>query len=158
VVTPLLAGCGTGFQAQTNQIYQPGPGISVRDDGVYAINTLIVTDGNGNGTLVTALINQATRPDTLVRAGVSYTTTGRPLTTKILGGRVLLPPQQPVQLGYTGDVRVEGRLIPGTYVSLSLTFRNGAPVDLEIPIVKDSLDYAGVPIGPIPTTPRQSGR
>ena len=53
LIAPLLAGCGTGFQAQTNQIYQPGPGISVRDDGVYAINTLIVTDGEGNGTLVT---------------------------------------------------------------------------------------------------------
>ncbi len=69
MLAPLLAGCGTGFQAQTNQIYQPGPGITVRDGGVYAINTLIVTDGNGNGTLVAALVNQAARPDTLVSRG-----------------------------------------------------------------------------------------
>ncbi len=112
VLAPLLAGCGTGFQAETNQIYQPGPGISVRQDGVYGINMAIVTDGSGHGTLVAALINQQHHPDTLVTSAVK-TSRGLPPVATILTGTVALPVQTSVQLGFTGVVRVEGTLAPG---------------------------------------------
>ena len=62
---PQLAGCSRGFGAQTDQIYQPGPGISVRSGGVYVINALVMTDGSGHGTLIGALINQQPHADIL---------------------------------------------------------------------------------------------
>ncbi len=157
VVAPLLAACGSGFHAQTNQIYQPGPGITVRVGGVYAMNTLIVTDGHGNGTLVGALINQRSRPDELRSVRVS-TRAGRVLDSTIISGTIALPSQRAVQLADTGDVRVRGTLDAGTYLTLTLTFANAAPVHVEIPVVSASSDFRRVPLGPVPppTTPSHS--
>ena len=156
LVAPLLAACGTGFQAQTNQIYQPGPGITVRDDGVYALNTLIVTDGAGNGTLVGALVNQEARPDTL--ESVQVKAAGARLKTQIISGTIALPSQRAVQLADTGDVRVTGDLPAGSVCTLTLTFHNAAPIAVQIPIVSTSSVYKDVPLGsvPPPTTPSHS--
>ena len=60
-----LAGCAANFNAPTNDPYQPAAGISDRTGDVYALNTLVVTDEAGNGTVVASLINQATTDDTL---------------------------------------------------------------------------------------------
>ena len=106
VAARMLAGCS---RPQTNQIYQPGPGITVRDGGVYVINVLIVTDGSGTRNAGRgALINQR-----LARRhpGVGERRTGarqRPLKTTILPARSRCRPSEPVQLGHTGDVRVTG--------------------------------------------------
>ncbi|MEJ7629272.1 MAG: hypothetical protein WKF54_06740 [Nocardioidaceae bacterium] len=151
LLIPLLAACGTGFQAQTNQIYQPGPGISVRTGGVYTVNMLVVSDGAGNGTLVAALINQAKQPDTL--ESVSLTDrSGRAVDTTIVGGTVSLPSQRAVQFADTGAVRAAGTLTAGAYYSITLTFRNAAPVTVMIPVVSRSAEYDAVPLGPLPTS------
>jgi hypothetical protein len=154
VVSPLLAGCGAGFQAQTNQIYQPGPGITDRSDGVYVVNALVVTDGEGHGTLVGGLINQEPRPDKLESASVACRTGAAPKAS-IAGGTVALPSQRTVQLADTGVVRLTGTLRAGSFCTLSVTFQRAAPVDMDIPIVANSADYAAVPLGPTPpgTTP-----
>jgi len=151
VLAPLLAGCGAGFQAETNQIYQPGPGISIRAGGVFALNTLIVTDGNSNGTLVASLINQAARPDALIHVNLRASN-GKPLKATIVTDTVPLPSRRAVQLGSTGDVRVTGDLSPGTDCWIRLTFRNALPIVTRIPIVADSPEYDDVPIGSVPTT------
>jgi len=151
VLAPLLAGCGSGFQAETNQIYQPGQGISVRDTAVYGVNMLIVSDGEGNGTLVGALINQAETTDRLVGASVRPTS-GKALDTTIVPGRVPLPPHQAVQLADDGDVRITGKLLPGAYYVLTLTFHHAAPIETQVPVVPAAGDFADVPVGPVPTT------
>jgi hypothetical protein len=157
VAAPLLASCGTGFQAQTNQIYQPGPGISDRTDGVYVLNALVVTDGQGHGTLVGALINQRARPDRLESVTVK-SDSGAPLKASILSGTLALLPQRSVQLADTGDVRVSGKLVAGAFCSLSLTFHNAAPVAIQIPIVAKTSAFANVQVGPVPppSTPSHS--
>lgn len=150
LLLPVLSACGTGFQAQTSQIYQPGPGISVRSGDVYAVNMLVVSDGAGDGTLVGALINQAQAPDTL--EGVELTNrAGRPVSTTIIGGTVALPSQRAVQLADTGDVRVQGTVTSGAYYTVTLTFRNAEPVTTMIPVVSQSSEYDAVPLGPVPT-------
>jgi hypothetical protein len=156
VAVPLLAGCGTGFQAETNQIYQPGPGITDRNGDVYLLNALIVTDGKGHGTVVGALVNQQSRTDTLTDAGVKCGP--KTLDTSILSGTVSLMSQQSVQLATTGDVRVSGTLDSGTYCTLTLTFAQAGPIDLEIPIVDAAGDFSGVPVGAVapPSTPSHS--
>lgn len=157
VLAPLLAACGAGFQAQTNQIYQPGPGISVRDGGVYALNAQILTDGKGNGTLVAALINQVATPDTLESVSLQNRA-GKQLDATILSSTIALPSQRSVQLASTGDVRITGDLAAGTYATLSLFFRNAKPIEVGVPVVATAPMYDGVPLGPVPTptTPSHS--
>jgi hypothetical protein len=153
----VLTGCGAGFTAETNQIYQPGPGITDRSSQVYALNMLVVTDGRGHGTLVGGLVNQQATDDTLVSAEITATEGKQPQTT-IQSGTVTLPPHRLVQLADAGDVRVTGDLRPGVNLELTLRFHDAAPVTMQIPTVGQSDTFAKVPVGPVPppTTPSHS--
>ena len=153
-----LTGCAANFNAPTNEPYQPAAGISVRSGEVYAINTLVVTDGAGNGTVVASLINQQVDDDTLQ----SYSATdssGADITTAPLSQPIDLPaypsPHQAVQLGASGDLRLSGDNVEGgTFVDLTFTFGNAAPVKVEAPVVVGGADtvYADVPVGPTATS------
>lgn len=157
VLVPLLAGCATSFGAQTSQMYQPGPGITVHDSDVYVLNAFIVTDGRGNGTLVGGLLNRTTQPDVLQGVQV-VPASGKPLSAAIVPGAVSLAPSRLVQLGDTGAVRVGGDLRAGLNYDLTLTFRNAAPVRMTIPALSPAPEFEQVPLGPLPsaTTPSQS--
>lgn len=150
LLTPLLAGCATSFGAQTSQVYQPGPGITVRGSDVYVLNALIVTDGRGNGTLVGGLINEAAQTDTLESVQVTDPA-GNPVSATIQPGTIALPDQRPVQLADNGAVRLGGNLQAGVNDSLILTFRNAAPITMTIPVVAQSAQFSSVPVGPTPT-------
>lgn len=154
VLVPLLAGCATSFGAQTSQMYQPGPGITVHSSEVWVLDAFIVTDGRGNGTLVGGLLNQATRTDSLQSVRV-VAPGGKPLSTTIVPGTVAVADQRLVQLGDTGAVRVGGDLQAGLNYDLTLTFRNAAPATLTIPALSRTADFDTVPVGPLPspTTP-----
>lgn len=149
-----LSGCSSGFDAQTIQPYQPADGVSNRESSVYAINTLIVTDGQGNGTVVTALINQGDEPDALV----SVTATGPdgeeiPVAPLPRDG-IVLPSEQIVQTADAGNVQLSAdSLRPGRIVTLSLEFAAAAPVEVEAPVLEQEGPYADVPVGPVPGAP-----
>ncbi len=146
-----VVGCGSNFEAQTQQPYQPAVGINNREGTVYALNTLVVTDGEGNGTVVSALINQAATEDRLL--SVTATDGAAPLRVLPLPeGGIALPPSRLVQLETTGAVRIRSdSLRAGYFVTLAFTFANAAPVELDVPVVDvvgaDS-PYADVPVGP----------
>jgi hypothetical protein len=144
-----VAGCSNGFNAQTDEIYQPGPGISVRQDGVYLLNAAIVSDGSGNGTLVGALLDQSRTPDRLL----SVTANGpKAPTVTIIGKTIPLPVHTSVQLADTGKVRLVGTLTLGTFQSLTLKFHNGEPINVRLPVLAHSADYSDVTVGPPPPT------
>jgi hypothetical protein len=146
-----LSGCASGSDAQTLHPYQPGAGISNRDGQVYALNTLVVYDGKGTGTVVAALLNQ--RPHTDVLESVSVTSSsGARLQAQVPSGGITLPYRQSVQLGNSGDVRVSGKqLTPGLFVTLTFTFQRAAPVRIMVPVVDRGSMYKQVP-----TTPARS--
>jgi hypothetical protein len=149
-LTALVSGCSNGFDAQTDQLYQPGPGISVREDGVYLLNAAIVTDGSGNGTLIGALLNTGSRPDRLV--SVSFG--GGSQQSNIVGGTITLPMRQPVQLADTGNVQVSGKgIVAGTFQKVSLTFRNGAPISTDLPVLTQTEEFSTIPVAPILPSP-----
>ncbi|MGI8576575.1 MAG: hypothetical protein ACR2KG_01375 [Nocardioidaceae bacterium] len=150
-VAPLLAGCAAGFSAQTNQPYQPAEGITVRQGAVFVIDTLVVANDKGNGTVVAALVNQANRADSLVI--VTASEQGRPLrVTNTAGKPIRLPSQTGVQLANSGDIRVDGHFRPGDIVTLDFEFANAAPVRIDAPVLSDSSEYADVPVGPVRPT------
>jgi hypothetical protein len=152
-----MSGCAANFSAPTNEPYQPAAGISDRSGSVYVIDALVVTDGSGNGTVVTSLINQQPRDDTLE----SYSATdssGDKITTAPLSTPLTLPAypskDQSVQVGTTGSLRLSGNVEAGTFVNLTFDFGNAAPLTIEAPVVAGGPDtvYADIPVGPVATT------
>jgi copper(I)-binding protein len=142
-----LAGCSTGFRDQTNQQYQAAAGISDRSHDVYVLNALVVTDGNGNGTMVGTLINQSKTADTL--QSVSATDAkGKTIATK-LTSPVTLKPAQAVKLETGGAVRItSSALKAGYFINVTFSFASAAPVQVSIPVLVNGPDYTAVPVGP----------
>jgi hypothetical protein len=148
-----LSGCAANFDAPTNDPYQPAVGISDRSGAVYAIDTLVVTDGSGNGTVVASLINQQQQDD-MLRSYSAADSNGDKITTAPLGQPIDLPaypsPDQNVQVGATGILRLSGTVEAGTFVDLTFVFANASPVTVEAPVVTGGPDsiYADIPVGP----------
>jgi hypothetical protein len=152
-----LSGCAANFDAPSNEPYQPAAGISDRSGAVFAINTLVVTDGSGNGTVVSSLINQQPDDDTL-QSFSATDSTGAAITAAPLAQPISLPanpsPAQSVQLGSAGALRLSGDNVEGgTFVSITFTFATAAPVTVNVPVVLGGPDtiYADIPVGPSPS-------
>jgi hypothetical protein len=153
VAVAALSGCAANFSAATNEPYQPAAGIADRSGDIYTINTLVVTDGSGNGTVVASLINQEADDDTLQ----SFTATdsgGNAIKTVGLTSPIDLPaypsPSQAVAVGETGDLRLTGDNIEaGTFVNLTFEFGTAAPMTVNVPVVLGGPDtnYADIPVG-----------
>lgn len=146
--------CAASFDAPTGQDYQPAVGVNDRSGQVYAINTLVVTDGAGHGTVVVALVNQADTADVLRAFSVSSdddpTLQAVPLTDADV---IPLPANDSVQVGTTGALRVRGEdMRAGRFIDISFEFANAEPVELKVPVVEDTEVYADVPLGPAETT------
>ncbi len=162
---PALVGCGAGFDAQTNQVYQPAAGINDRSGDVYVLNALVVTDGSGYGTVSASLVNKAAEDDALVEVQASLTD-GTELETNDLGAGIELFPQELVRLADEGAVRISssetalepdtqeeaGGITPGSFVSIVFLFERGDTVELNLPVVNSTLEgneyYDDIPIGP----------
>jgi hypothetical protein len=160
---PVLAGCGANFNAQTNQPYQPAEGVSTRTGEVDALNTLVVTDGEGNGTIVSRLVNQQDVADglalvTAVDSTGEAITAAPPLEPITLEAAVsedqsVPSPDQSVQVGTDGALRLTGdNIVAGTFITLTLTFAVAAPITVEVPVVDAGPTYADIPVGPVTPT------
>jgi copper(I)-binding protein len=157
LATALVAGCSASFDAQTNQIYQPAVGSNNRDGDVYVLNALVVTDGTGLGTISAGLVNEVTRDDALVAVSPD-SSAGKRVQGMILTHRVRLPSLQLVQLSDAGHVILSAArpLNVGGWITVTFTFRNAAPVTLDLPIVMNTGDFARVPVPTPSATPLQT--
>ena len=144
----LLASCAAGFNAQTQQQYQAGEGISDRSTDIYVLNALVVADDQGNGTLVGTLINQRGEADELQKVSV-IGADGKPIKTTKLASPVPLGYQESLQLQSDGLVRLTGDGVQaGDFITVTFTFGNAAPIEIEVPIVPTGRMYTSVPVGP----------
>lgn len=140
-----LGGCGTGFSAQTNQVYQAGVGANHRGD-IDVLNTLFVANEDGSATLSAAIVNNTGAKDKLTSVTV---TTLDDKQLQVSGSKdVDLP---------AGDLKTaDGFFISkgataGDYVKVTLEFDDTAPVTIEAPVVTRSEEYADVASAPEPT-------
>jgi hypothetical protein len=164
---PLLTACGAGFDAQTNQVYQPAVGVNDRSGDVFVINALVVTDGSGSGTVVASLVNTAAEDDALTEV-VATATSGAPLEASALGAGIDIPAGDAVQLadeGVTvsttavaegsGSEQSEGGVTAGSFVTLQFVFERAQVVELHAPVVSNESEhhdmYEDVPL-PTPST------
>jgi hypothetical protein len=163
VGAPVITGCGANFNAQTNEPYQPAEGVSSRDGDVYALNTLVVSDDQGNGTIVSALVNQQDAADEL-ESVTAVDSADKPITAEPLAQPIMLAaatsddqsvpsPGQSVQVGTDGALRLTGdNIVAGAFVTLTFTFKVGSPVTVEVPVVDQGTVYSDIPVGPISPT------
>jgi len=157
LVAGALSGCGTGLDAQTNAIYDPGDGVNERGGGVDVLNALLVANPDGTGTLSAALLNNGQEADEVTEVAVSAD--GEELTVDASGLPVALPPspRAPLNIEDEAAVYVED-VEAGYFVTLSMQFQNAAPVEIEVPVVgrgdEPSNDmYDSVPTGGPATEP-----
>lgn len=140
-----LGGCGTGFNAQTNQVYQPAVGANARGD-VDALNTLLVGNSDGSATLSVDLINNLDKTQQLSSVNVT-TLDDKPL--EVRSPKILLPlePNQPTTLGDVKDsivfVVTKGAE-PGYYAKVTFTFTDSGPLTVEAPVVARTSEYDSV--------------
>ena len=162
VVGLLTSGCGSNFNAESQDPYQPGPGITDRSSDVFVINMLVVTSDEGMGTVVGSLVNQRSQSDYVVEFTASHSEAGELRTSPLpavpadeasSGGDapsagVAVPASGATQLPKDAQLQVTGEaVVPGTLVTLTFTFHRGEPVTVEVPVFSEDNSYVGGPVG-----------
>jgi hypothetical protein len=143
LLAPTLTACG--FNAQTDQVYQPAVGVIDRSGAVDILNALVVSGEDGSGTFAGTLVNTTSTDDRLDSvSGPGITASRR---------TVDVPANGLVSLADTGEVTLRGSTIaPGTFVSLTFSFESGQTTTVKVPVVEATGDYANVPLpGASPT-------
>ena len=169
---PLAAGCAANFNAQTQVQYQPAVGSDSRESDVYALNMLVVGDGEGGGTLVGTLLNDDPKgtgcPDYLVgfqvvdNAGGGVKNSALPAAepvdapegcpSQVPEKGIALPADQSVKLPDDATIQMSADTVqPGTFLTVTLTFQNSDPVEIDVPVVAEEEMYDGITVGPIET-------
>jgi hypothetical protein len=145
VLAPVLAACG--FNAQTDQPYQPAEGVLNRDKDVDVLNALIVSGENGSGTFVANLVN-----NNVEQADKLVSVTGPEITVpaNALGGPAAgttIPAGGALNLAADGRISVTGEgVVAGKFVEVTLAFASGDQVTVRVPVVRNDGDYADVPL------------
>lgn len=149
-----LGGCGTGFNAQTNQVYQAGVGANHRGE-MDVLNTLLVANDDKSATLSAAIVNNSGSEQSLSSVTVT-TLTDEKLTVRDATSPVQLPQDalSPVGATEAGGFRVTDGATAGSYVKVTLTFSDAAPVTIQAPVVARTAQYAGV-AGTAPADPAE---
>lgn len=139
-----LSACGTSFDAQTNQVYQPAVGANERGD-VDALHTLLVGNADGTATLSAGLVNHLEDEQTLASVAV-VNGDGEKLTVRAPRTALALPQNVLTQSG--GDAATAFTIAegaePGDYVDITFTFSDSGPLRVKAPVVARSAEYDSV--------------
>jgi hypothetical protein len=136
LLAPALTACG--FNAQTDQVYQPAVGVNDRDGSVDIINALVVSETDGSGTFAGTLVNNDQTHDDALESvsGTGITASRRTVEVPAAGA---------VPLGDTGAVTLQGDAIEaGGWVELTFVFSSGQSTSMKVPVVEATGDYADV--------------
>jgi hypothetical protein len=147
-----LGACGTGFSAQTSQVYQATVGANHRGE-MDVLNALLVGNEDGSATLSTSIVNHTDAPETLSAVNVT-TLDDKELAVRSTKMQLPLPVDRLTIVGGASDAGgfwVSEGAKPGDYVRVTLTFSDAAPVTIEAPVVSRTEEYATVS-GAAPTT------
>ena len=135
----LLVPSGCGFHMATDRVYTPAAGVNYRDGDVKVLNAAIVSKTDGSGTFVAALVSDATQPVQLT--GISGDGSA---VANVDVKPVTVQPDRLVNLADSDAIHVSGSFKAGDFVTLQLTFSSGENVSLDMPVVKDDGQWAGL--------------
>ncbi|MGA8987376.1 hypothetical protein [Aeromicrobium sp.] len=143
--TLTLGGCGTGFNAQTNQVYQPAVGANHRGE-MDVLGTLFVMNEDKSATLSAGIANNTESDQTLSSIAVT-TLDGKTLPVRSAKMSLPLPAGDLTTVGGASDAggfQVADGATAGLYVRVTLTFSDAAPVTIQAPVVARTPEYAKV--------------
>lgn len=141
----LLNACSLGGSADDRDPYKASMGSNERTDSTDALGVALVVDGDGHGRVVGTLINSTSEPQALVGADVD--TERGPATAVVIGDRVELPPDEPIQLAREPAVAVSAPDLPvGFFVELTLHIEGGEPVEMLVPVEAQEGPYAEIEV------------
>lgn len=145
-LTVAATGCGAGFDAQTQQPYQPSEGTNANSGTVAVRNMLVLADEEGKGELHAAVVNSGKTDDSLTAItavapdpGAQAATSGEQSTVKIenvketalkAGAAISLPPAEGTAVTVTGAK-------PGQMIKVTITFANAGPITTSIPVLTE---------------------
>lgn len=147
LAVPTLASCG--FDYATDRYYTPAVGANDRSGSVDVLAGVIVSSEPGSGTFI---------------ASFSNNNEDEAATLESVGGEVSTASFQPIEIPAGGlvnladppaDIAVEGDFETGDFVPVTVTFGTGEEIDLEVPVVPNQDDYAGLD-GPATPTETES--
>jgi len=140
----LLSACSLG-RGDDSEPYKASIGSNERTDATDALGVALVVDGEGNGRVVGTLINSTDEPTALV--GADVTTERGPATAVVVGDRLELPPDEPVELAREPAVAVSAPDLPvGFFVELTLDIEGGSPIEMLVPVEAQQGPYSDIEV------------
>jgi hypothetical protein len=140
---PVLSSCTVNFNEQTDQVYNPSAGVDDRSGQVDVLNALVVSGGEGSGTVVATLVNNdQTRADKLR----SVSGSGADASLKVTpGGATNIAAGGLLNLATDGRIVVRGDQVkPGGTVSLTFSFERAKAITVDAPVLPNTGAYADV--------------
>lgn len=142
-----LAGCG--FTDATERVYTPanGANANVAEADVAVLGAVIVSTEDGSGSFIATISNKSLASEVtlgaLAGAGEDAgVTAGEFEPPRVARGAY-------VNLADTGGIPVTGQFGAGDFVRVSLDFDNDDRLTLNVPVVANAGDFAGLD-GPAP--------
>ncbi|PVG84569.1 hypothetical protein DDE18_02915 [Nocardioides gansuensis] len=138
-----LTSCG--FDYATDRYYTPAHGANDRDGVVDVLNAVVVSTEAGSGTFVASLANNSSEEAQAL--------------SELAGEGLTVAEFQPVEIPAGGlvnlaepatDIKVEGDFEAGDFIPVELGFESGERTTLDVPVVPNSGDYAGLDGEPAP--------
>ena len=133
--------------------YTPAVGVTELGEDMDALSLTVVTDGEGNATLVGTLLNHGSQPDKLLGVTATSPSTGQTVTTTLPQGPVTLPVEEPVQLAERFAVRLtEPSFRLGYALDVTLSFARAGDITLKVLMYSQEGYFDDVPISPTPAS------
>jgi hypothetical protein len=146
--TAALSACG--FNYPTDRINNITAGVNYRNGNVDVLNAVVVAKAPNSGTFVATVVNGSSTKSVTLQSATGDNTTissanAKPFTLQ--PGSVLNLADQP------GGIPVFGTFQLGQFVTLSLAFDNGETANLNVPVVADDGQWAGLDIATASPSP-----
>ena len=136
--TAALTACG--FNYPTDRINNITSSANYRDGTVNVLNAVVVSKQDNAGTFIATFVNNnQTSPvsfEGMKGAGTAVAPVNTPSFPIAANGLVSLAAQ--------GGIPITGTFQAGGYVTLTLTFDNGESAAIDVPVVADSGQWAGL--------------
>jgi hypothetical protein len=149
-VTATLAACG--FDYPTDRINNVAEGADYRDGTVDILNAVVVAQQANSGTFVATFVNNSpTKTISLQSASGDNTA-----ISSVDAPSFSLRPNTLVNLAQKKGIPVSGTFSLGQFVPISFTFDDGETADLQVPVVSDQGQWAGLYVAPPSATASSS--
>lgn len=140
-LTTALSSCG--FDYATDRNYTPGPNTNQRDAEIDVLGATVVSGQEGSGTFIASFANNVTDEAGTVESLTATTLEGDELQVDEFEP-IEVPAHGLVNLATEGGIVITGDVASGDFVDVTIGFGNGESVDLEVPVMPNCDEFAGI--------------